>query len=80
MMMGNNSICKLIRIGNLSLKLHDDSIRVVKQVRHVPNLKKNLISLGMLDQMGCSVKLESRQLYILNGSNLVMKGTRKNKF
>ena len=29
--------------------------------------------------MGCSIKLESEELKILNGSTLVMKGTRKNE-
>lgn len=58
-MMGNNSIFRIIGIGNVSLKLHNGSIRVIKQVRHVPDLKRNLISLGMLDQIGCSIKLES---------------------
>lgn len=32
----------------------------------------------MMDQMGFSIKLESRELKILNGSTLVMKGTKKN--
>lgn len=48
---GNNSMCKIIRIGNVSLKLHNSSIRVVKLVKHVVNLKRNLISLGILDQI-----------------------------
>ncbi|KAH9779095.1 hypothetical protein KPL71_007588 [Citrus sinensis] len=76
--MGNNSICRIIGIGNVSLRLHDGSTRVINQVRHVPDLKRNLISLGMLDQIGCKIRLESGQLCVLNGSNLVMKGTRKN--
>jgi len=77
-MMGNNSVCKVIGIGKIHLKLHDGSIKEIRQVRHVPELKRNLISLGMIDQMGCSIKLESGELKILNGSTLVMKGTRKN--
>ncbi|KAH9660266.1 hypothetical protein KPL70_024153 [Citrus sinensis] len=77
-MMGNNSICRIIGIGNVSLRLHDGSTRVINQVRHVPDLKGNLISLGMLDQIGCKIRIESGQLWVLNGSNLVMKGTRKN--
>lgn len=32
----------------------------------------------MLDQMGCSIRIKSGQLSVLNGSNLVMNGTRKN--
>ena len=44
-MMGNNSMCRIIEIGNVSLRLHDGSTRVINQVRHVPDLKRNLISL-----------------------------------
>ena len=78
--MGNNSICKIIGIEDVSLKLHDGSIRVIKQVKHVPDLKRNLISLGMLDQIGCRIRLESGQLSVLNCSNLVMKGLGKIEF
>ncbi|KAH9767149.1 hypothetical protein KPL71_011170 [Citrus sinensis] len=77
-MMGNNAVCKVIGIGNISLKLHNGTIREVKQVRHVPDLKRNLISLGMLDQVGYSVRLEHGKIEILNGVTLVMKGSRKN--
>ena len=51
---------------------------MIKQVRHVPDLKRNLIALGILDQIECKIRLEYGQLCVLNGSNLVMKGTRKN--
>ena len=48
-MMGNNAMCKIIAIGNIRLKLCDGSIRELKQVRFIPDLKRNLIFLGMLD-------------------------------
>ncbi|KAH9703677.1 hypothetical protein KPL70_011177 [Citrus sinensis] len=77
-MMGNNAVCKIMGIGNINLKLHDGTIRELKQVRYVPELKRNLISLGMLDQMGCSVRIESGELMIVKDSQIVMKGSRKN--
>lgn len=49
-MMINNSVYKIIGMGKIYFKLHDESTREVRQVRHVPNLKRNLISLGMMDQ------------------------------
>lgn len=49
-MMGNNSVYKIIGMGKIYFKLHDESTREVRQVRHVPNLKRNLISLGMMDR------------------------------
>lgn len=58
LMMGNNTMCRVISLGNVKLRLHDESVLEVKQVRHVPDLKRNLISLGMLDQMGYIVQLE----------------------
>lgn len=42
-MMGNNAVCKIIEIGNIRLKLYDATIRELKQVRFVPDLKRNLI-------------------------------------
>lgn len=50
--MGNNAMCSVIGIGNISLEVHHRIIKELKQVRHVPRLKGNLISLGLLDQMG----------------------------
>ena len=55
--MGNDAICKVVGKGIIRLKMLDGMTRELVNVRHVPDLKKNLISLGMLDKMGCLVKL-----------------------
>ena len=77
-MMGNNYVCKIMGIGNVNLKLHDRTTRELKQVRYVPELKRNLISLGMLDQMGYSVEIELGELKIVKDSHVVIKCSRKN--
>ena len=59
--------------------MHDGTIRELREVRYVPDLKRNLISLGMLDQMGLSIKLESGELRISNGDGVVMKGYKRNR-
>lgn len=59
-MMGNNVMCKVVGIGNINLKLHDGSTYKLKQVKHVPDHKRNLISLGMMDQIGRIVKVQNR--------------------
>ena len=46
-------------------------------MRYVPELKRNLISLGMLDQIGCSFKAENGCLKVSNGSMVIMKGVRR---
>ncbi|KAH9726310.1 hypothetical protein KPL70_008223 [Citrus sinensis] len=77
-MMRNNAICRVIGIGVIKLKLHDNSILELKQVRHVLDLKRNLISLGMLDQIGCIVKVQQGIMSVVKGSLVLLKGIRKN--
>lgn len=75
-MMGNNAVCKVIGMENVSLKLHDRTIWELTEVRYVLDLKRNLISLEVIDHIGFSIKLEFGRLLITNGSRIVMKGTR----
>ena len=44
---GNNAQC-IAGMGTVKVKIHDGAIRALSNVRHVPNLKHNLISLGTL--------------------------------
>ena len=77
-LMGNNSICKVVGIRTVSLKMFDGVVREITQVRHVPDLKRNLISVGMLDHMGCIVKAEKCVLRVIKGSMVIMKGNNNN--
>ncbi|KAH9671115.1 hypothetical protein KPL70_017228 [Citrus sinensis] len=64
--------------GIIRLKMLDGMTSELANVRHVPDLKRNLISLGMLDKMGCLVKLESGTLKVMKGSMVLMKGSLSN--
>jgi len=44
--MGNDNPCKTTGIGSIKLRKHDGSTRNLQDVRYVPKLKKNLMSLG----------------------------------
>ena len=46
--MGNENTYKTIGISSIQFMNHDDSIQVLRNVRDVLSLKKNLISLGVL--------------------------------
>lgn len=48
------------------------------EVRFIPELKRNLISLGLLDQNGYTYKCEDGIIKICRGSMVVMKGIRGN--
>ena len=67
-MMGNNAMCRVIGIGTVKLRLQDGTLLMIKQVKHVPDLKRNLISLEMFDQIGYNIRLESGDLRVLDGS------------
>ena len=58
-LLGNNLTCKVAGIKTVSIKMFDGVTRDLEQFRYVPNLKRNLISLGMLDQLGYSIKAEN---------------------
>ena len=47
-LMGNNTSCKVVGIRNIRIKMFDGVVRTLCDVRHVPDLRKNLISLGTL--------------------------------
>ena len=50
-LLGNNLACKVAGIGLVRIQMYDGSIRSLEQVRYVPELKRNLISLGMINQI-----------------------------
>ena len=50
--MGNNASSKIVGIGSVRVRCHDGIVRNITEVRHVSDLKKNLISLSTLDKQG----------------------------
>ena len=50
--MGDDNPCEIIGIGSVQIKTHDGMIRTLKNVRHIPGMKRNLISLSTLDKEG----------------------------
>ncbi|PON41343.1 Zinc finger, CCHC-type [Parasponia andersonii] len=77
-LLGNNKPCKVAGIGSVRIRMFDGMERILQQVRYVPELKRNLISLGMLDMNGYSFKAEHGSLKVSKGSLIVRKGIRKN--
>ncbi|GJY56996.1 retrovirus-related pol polyprotein from transposon TNT 1-94 [Tanacetum coccineum] len=74
--MGNDSPCKVVGIGAIRIKMHDGVVRTLTDVRHVPDLKKNLISLGVLGLKGFKYTIENGVLCVLKGALLAMKATK----
>ena len=76
-LMGNNASCKVASIGTVHIRMFDGVVRALGDVRHVPNLKMNLISLSILDAKEYKYTSEGGVLKISKGALVVMKGHQK---
>ncbi|GJW00834.1 retrotransposon protein, putative, ty1-copia subclass [Tanacetum coccineum] len=75
--LGDNRECKIRGIGKVRVQLKDGSSFVLHNVRYIPELKRNLISLGTLEKEGFTVKLQSGKVKVINGSRVVLSGIRR---
>ncbi|KAG8501537.1 hypothetical protein CXB51_004025 [Gossypium anomalum] len=76
-LMGNNTSCKIACVGIIRVKMFDGVVRTLSDVRHGPELKRNLISLSTLDSKRYRCTAKSGVLKISKGSLFVMIGQRK---
>ena len=56
----------------------DGIVRTLSDVRHIPELKKNLVSLGTLEPNGCTYKAGCGVIRISKGALIMMKGQKQN--
>ena len=47
--LGNNHFCKIVGVGDVQIRTKDGQDIFLKQVRHIPEMCMNLISVGQLD-------------------------------
>ncbi|PHT67900.1 hypothetical protein T459_27387 [Capsicum annuum] len=72
-LLGNNVACKIVGTGTVRIKMHDGIVRTLRNIRCVPELKKNLISLGTIESFGCKYTGEGGVLEVSRGGLVVMK-------
>lgn len=77
-LLGNNEACVVQGVDSVRIKAHDGQEKILTEVRYVPQLRRNLISLGELDRSGFSYKSEKGSLKVYKGSLLKLKGVLKN--
>ena len=53
--MGDDRLCNMVGIGTILIKMFDEMMRKLKEVRYVTQLKKNLISIGVLEALGLEI-------------------------
>ena len=64
--------------GTVRLNTNGGSIKMLKNVRYVPNLRRNLISTGTLDKLGYLHKGGASIVSFYKGDKLAIKGNLKN--
>ena len=65
-------------IGNILIRMFDEMVRELKDMRYVPQLKKNLISIGALEAQSLKETLRDGVLKMLKDSMVVLKDVRQN--
>ncbi|XP_042021346.1 uncharacterized mitochondrial protein AtMg00300-like [Salvia splendens] len=75
--LGNNNTCKIRGVGNVKLRLNDGSVKVLSEVRFIPEVKRNLISLGTLERRGYLFISEKGEMKICKNSQVKMMARRK---
>lgn len=75
--LGNNQICHEEGIGSVRLKMDDGSEKILSDVRFIPTVKRNLISLGTLEKKGFTFESSDGKMKIKRGSSVVMLGERQ---
>jgi len=71
--MGNNALCKTVRIGNIHMRMFDRQVQTLMNVRHVPNLNKNLL---LLEARGYKFSGADGGIKVTKASMMILKGER----
>jgi len=79
MSFGDVHTCHIMRICAIQIKMFDETVRELQDVRCVPQLK-NFISVGVLEAQGLKRTLREGIFKMFSGSLVIMKGIRCNNF
>ena len=73
--LGDDKPYKIIGMGTLFIKQHNGNQWLLKEVRHVPDLKKNLISIGQLGGEACVTTIFTDKTWkVTKGALVIAKG------
>ncbi|CAL2247163.1 unnamed protein product [Prunus armeniaca] len=72
--MGVGYPCKVEGLGTVKIMMYDGVVCTISDVAYVPKVRKNLISLGRLDSLGCKCFVASGAMEITRGGLVLMKG------
>ena len=72
--MENDVVCKTVSIDNIRMRMFDGQVRTFTNVRHIPNLKKNLLSLRALEARWHKFSGADSRIKVIKGSMAILEG------
>ena len=73
-LMGDDEPCKIVGKGKVRIKLDNGNEWIIKDARHIPAMKRNMISTGNLGDSGCLSTFGEMWWNITKGSMVIAKG------
>ena len=70
--MGDFRPCNMKGISTVHIKMFDRMVQELKEVKYVPQLKKNFISVGALEALGLEVSIGDSVLKMTRGSMIIL--------
>ena len=64
---------EIVGIGTIKIKIFDDTICTIGEVRYINGLKKNLLFLGQMDNHGYKTHVENEIMKIVKCALVLMK-------
>ena len=74
--LANNKDFEIKGKGDVCIKTKVENQWTLKNVRYIPSLKKNLISIGQLDSTGYATKLGKSSWKIMKGTTVIARGSK----
>jgi hypothetical protein len=72
--LADRSALDIVGMGDVRIRVHSDSVWKLQKVRHVPDLKKNLISVGQLDDEEHSANFQGGKWKVSIGARILAQG------
>lgn len=63
-----------MEVGDVNIILSNRNVWTLHKVKHIPELKKNLISLGQLDDCGHSIRFSNNTWKVTKGALILARG------
>ena len=80
MYLADNKALEIEGKGDVCIKTTSGNQCILKDVRYIPGIKKNLISVGQLDSTGYAVEFGKGSWKIVKGAMVVARGTKSGNF